>query len=171
MIFFPFSQHDVSHSCPALFGLLFSHFAIILLFYSHFLFFSPFLPDSFCFLPCSFTFFPIFDFYFSYFFSPDNIGWYSPWGGGGIFQYIDPWNLKVQFNNIQYRKSPRNLQILVGNQETLDYDGSQVGIEQDGVFETNRTKYLNWFLFIFSLKGPGHEIRIRFKLYGLIGLA
>ncbi len=63
----------------------------------------PFLPFSFPFLPFSFPFLPFLSPFFLFrlhfltfshglfiFFPPNDIGWYYPPLGGGIFQYIDP---------------------------------------------------------------------------------
>ncbi len=67
-----------------LFALILPDFAFILPFYSPF---SPFLCPFFLFL----LHFPLFLFLFLYFFPKWHRLTFSPPGGGGIFQYIDPW--------------------------------------------------------------------------------
>ncbi len=97
-------SHDTSFldSYRGLFALFLPYFAFNFPFYFPFpLFlplssiFFPFLPPFFLFLSPYFLFllhFPPFSPPLFIFFPPNDISWYSPLRGVGIFQYIDPWS-------------------------------------------------------------------------------
>jgi hypothetical protein len=89
------------------FALIFPYFACNLTFYCPFLFLSSFLPIS-TFSLSPFYIFSLFPFPFSYF-SHKSITYYS-WGGGGIFQHLDPWLqwLRTLFSYLAWMQTIRS---------------------------------------------------------------